>query len=255
MSFSEEPPVGASDADWSVRVIGGALGALLTFGSVAEAADLYRLFGFYWFTEQRLIGMLGIALALAFIAYPVTRGSPRISVPWYDWLVASLGLAAGAYVAVRYPILADEFFFRPVETTIIGTILVLLSVEALRRTTGWSLLSVLLAFMTYALLGHLIPGKLAGRSMEVLELFSFLGVDNTALLGLPLRIISTIVIIFVFMGQLLLRSGGSLFFSDLAAALMGRSRGGAVKMVEIGEETISNETLTRNVSYNKLMCL
>ena len=66
--------------------------------------------------------------------------------------------------------------------------------------------------------------------MEVLELFSFLGVDNTALLGLPLRIISTIVIIFVFMGQLLLRSGGSLFFSDLAAALMGRSRGGAGKM-------------------------
>ena len=204
------------------------LGGLLALVAVAWAGEIpYRL-GFVLYPEQALVAILALGLAMAFLGVSARR--PKAGIPWYDWMAASLGLTAGAYVAVRYPILADEFFFRPVETTIIGTILVLLSVEALRRTTGWSLLSVLLAFMTYALLGHLIPGKLAGRSMEILELFSFLGVDNTALLGLPLRIISTIVIIFVFMGQLLLRSGGSLFFSDLAAALMGRSRGGAGKM-------------------------
>jgi TRAP transporter 4TM/12TM fusion protein len=91
-------------------------------------------------------------------------------------------------------------------------------------------LGVLLLFFAYALFGHLVPGRLAGRSLEVLEMFSFLGIDNVAMLGLPLRIISTIVLIFIFLGQLLLRSGGSAFFSDLASALMGRSRGGAAKI-------------------------
>ena len=204
------------------------LGGLLALVAVARAGELPYRFGFVLYPEQALVVILALGLTLAFLG--VSARGNKAGVPWYDWVAATVALAAGAYVAVRYPVLADEFFFRPVETTIIGTILVLFSVEALRRTTGWSLLSVLLAFMAYGLLGHLIPGKLAGRSMEVLELFSFLGIDNTALLGLPLRIISTIVIIFVFMGQLLLRSGGSLFFSDLAAALMGRSRGGSGKM-------------------------
>jgi TRAP transporter 4TM/12TM fusion protein len=203
-------------------------GGLLALVAVAWAGELpYRL-GFVLYPEQALVVILALGLTMTFLGVSARRKTTAI--PWYDWAAAALGLAAGAYVAVRYPILADEFFFRPLETTVIGTILVVLSVEALRRTTGWSLLSVLLVFMAYGLWGHVIPGKLAGRSMEVLELFSFLGIDNTALLGLPLRIISTIVIIFVFMGQLLLRSGGSQFFSDLAAALMGRSRGGSGKM-------------------------
>ena len=225
---ADKPDDGFEKASSLVGRLNPILGGLLALTAILWAGEVpYRL-GVVLYPEQALVVILALGLAMAFLGVSAQRA--KAGVPWYDWVAASLGLAVGAYVAVRYPILADEFFFRPVETTIIGTILVLLSVEALRRTTGWSLLSVLLAFMTYAILGHLIPGKLAGRSMEVLELFAFLGTDNTALLGLPLRIISTIVIIFVFMGQLLLRSGGSLFFSDLAAALMGRSRGGAGKM-------------------------
>jgi len=225
---TEKPVSGPEHASPLAGRLNPVLGGLLALVAIAWAGEIpYRL-GFVLYPEQALVAILALGLAMAFLG--VSGRRPKAGIPWYDWAAASVGLATGAYVAVRYPILADEFFFRPVETTIIGTILVLLSVEALRRTTGWSLLSVLLAFMAYALFGHLIPGKLAGRSMELLELFSFLGIDNTALLGLPLRIISTIVIIFVFMGQLLLRSGGSLFFSDLAAALMGRSRGGAGKM-------------------------
>jgi TRAP transporter 4TM/12TM fusion protein len=190
--------------------------ALIALGWAGELP--YRL-GFALYNEQVLAAIVALSLALAFLGVAARR--PKGEVPWYDGLASGLGLGAGVYTAIRYPILADEFFFRPVETTILGVILILLVVEALRRTTGWSLLSVLLAFMAYGLMGHLVPG---------MELFAYLGIDNTALLGLPLRIISTIVIIFIFMGQLLLRSGGSLFFGDLAAALMGRSRGGSGKI-------------------------
>ncbi|MDA2933831.1 TRAP transporter fused permease subunit [Acidobacteria bacterium AH-259-D05] len=204
------------------------LSGLIALIALAWAGELPYRFRFALYSEQVLSAILALSLTLVFLGVSVRR--PRGGVPWYDWLASALGLAAGGYMAVRYPVLAREFFFRPVETTVLGVILILLVVEALRRTTGWSLLGVLLLSFTYALFGHLVPGRLSGRSLEVLKMFSFLGIDNVAMLGMPLRVISTIVLIFVFLGQLLLRSGGSAFFSDFASALMGRSRGGAAKI-------------------------
>ena len=225
----DEPGLRATppDSTWAGRMTPYLCG-LITLIVLAWAAELpYRL-GLALYNEQALAALLGLSLSLVFLGVSVLR--PGGSLPWYDWVASALGLAAGGYTAVRYPVLAEEFFFRPLETTVLGLILILLVVEALRRTTGWSLLGVLLLFFAYALFGHLVPGRLAGRSLEVLEMFSFLGIDNVAMLGLPLRVISTMVLIFIFLGQLLLRSGGSAFFSDLASALMGRSRGGAAKI-------------------------
>jgi TRAP-type uncharacterized transport system fused permease subunit len=45
-----------------------------------------------------------------------------------------------------------------------------------------------------------------------------------------MMVASTIVIAFVFFGQLLFASGGSAFFTDIALALMGRYRGGSAKI-------------------------
>ena len=86
------------------------LAGLLALVAVAWAGEVpYRL-GFVLYPEQVLVAILALGLALAFLGVSVR--SPKAGIPWYDWLAASLGLAAGAYVAVRYPILADEFFFK-----------------------------------------------------------------------------------------------------------------------------------------------
>ena len=58
--------------------------------------------------------------------------------------------------------------------------------------------------------------------------------DNNGLLGIILQITVIVIIPFVLMGQLLMRSGGSGFFNDLAIALMGRYRGGPAKMAVVG---------------------
>jgi TRAP transporter 4TM/12TM fusion protein len=50
------------------------------------------------------------------------------------------------------------------------------------------------------------------------------------MLGLPMLVATTIVIAFIFFGQLLFASGGSAFFTDIALALMGRFRGGSAKI-------------------------
>jgi TRAP transporter 4TM/12TM fusion protein len=188
--------------------------------------------GIALFTEQVISAILANALAIIYLNVSLDGGS-RGHLPWYDGIFAALGFGTGWYLFFRYPVLAEEFFYMPVETTIIGAILVLLVTEALRRTAGWGLFFVLMAFFVYGLLGHIVPAPLAGRSLQPSDFFAFLGIDNVAMLGIPLTIISTIVIIFIFFGQVLQQTGGSAFFTDIAAALMGRSRGGSAKIAVV----------------------
>jgi TRAP transporter 4TM/12TM fusion protein len=110
----------------------------------------------------------------------------------------------------------------------------LLTIEATRRTIGWSLVIIVLALAGYVLIGHLVPGQLQTRKVEMGELLAYLNLDNNGLLGIVLQITVIVIIPFVLMGQLLMRSGGSGFFNDLAIALMGRYRGGPAKMAVVG---------------------
>ncbi|MDE0335256.1 MAG: TRAP transporter fused permease subunit, partial [Defluviicoccus sp.] len=87
--------------------------------------------------------------------------------------------------------------------------------------------------LAYAFVGHLAPGMLKGYEQDSYRLIAELGVTNVALLGLPLKIIVLTVVLFIWMGQLLLHTGASEWFTDLAAAIMGRSRGGSAKIAVV----------------------
>ena len=57
--------------------------------------------------------------------------------------------------------------------------------------------------------------------------------DTNGLIGLPMMVTATMVFSFILLGQVLIRSGGSAFFNDLALALVGRTRGGAAKILSL----------------------
>lgn len=213
-----------------MRVIRPALAILLTSGSLAWSVDLYRAVGLVLFPEQFLAGMYGVGLALVFIHYPLIRGSERSSVPFYDIIAAILGLGAGAYVAVEFPRLTEELVNSPMDALVVSTIFLVLGVEGLRRAVGYSLVFIVMFFIVYAIFGHLVPGDLETREVEIAELITYLGLDSSALMGLAMVVATTIVITFIFFGQLLLRSGGSSFFNDISLTLMGRYRGGSAKI-------------------------
>lgn len=215
------------------RITVSTLGFLIAFVGISWAAELPLFLGVVFYTEQFLCTILALALALIFLTVRATRSGSRGSVPWYDAAAALVGFGAALYLAIRYPVLAQQFFYRPTETFTISIILLPLVFEALRRTSGWALPIVLLLFIAYGLFGQFVPGTLRGLSMPFTNLVSFLCVDNVAMLSLPMKIICTVVILFVFLGQLLLQSGGSTWFTDLAAATMGWSRGGAAKIAVV----------------------
>src|SRR6185503_5641199 len=79
------------------------LAAALTLGSLAYSIGLTRSAGLVLFPEQFLAAAYGVCLALLFVSFPATRGTPRALIPWYDWAFAAAGLAVGLYVAVGFP--------------------------------------------------------------------------------------------------------------------------------------------------------
>jgi TRAP transporter 4TM/12TM fusion protein len=211
-----------------------ALAALLILGSIAWSLDLFRAVGLVLFAEQFVAGAYGIGLALTFLRFRARSSARGWAVPWYDWACAALSLAFCAYVTVKFPELTALAGTVTAPLVILSATLTALTVEAVRRTLGWSLVFILLAIAGYVLIGHLVPGELQTRKVELGELLVYLNLDNNGLLGLILQITVIVIIPFVLMGQLLMRSGGSGFFNDFAIALMGRYRGGAAKMAVLG---------------------
>ena len=209
------------------------IGAAITVVAATFAADLHLKLGLYLFSEQGLAFILAMSLAVIFLAVPARRGAARIRVPWFDVMFAVLGFGSATYLAIRYPVLAQQFFYRPAETFAVSVIVIPLTIEALRRTAGWSLVVLLLLFILYALFGDLVPGTLQGRPMEFTKLIPYLGIDKVALFGLSMYICCIVVVMYIFMGQLLIRTGGSEWFTQLAAALMGRTRGGSAKIAVV----------------------
>jgi TRAP transporter 4TM/12TM fusion protein len=203
---------------------------------------LFRKIGVILFAEQFVAACYGIGLALTFLRFRFKKthveetglGGGVTPVPRYDWFFAFLSLATCAYVFARFPILTAMSGQVTFETLSLSIVLTALTVEATRRTIGWSLVIILLAIAGYVLIGHLVPGQLTTRKVELGELLVYLNMDNDGLLGVILQITVIVIVPFVLMGQLLMRSGGSGFFNDLAIALMGRYRGGPAKMAVVG---------------------
>ena len=212
------------------------LAVALTCGVIALSADLFRRVGLALYTEQYLAGLLALVMPLLFLRVPARGGrKPRAApVPWYDILAAIASFVSASYVALRFPVLSEMVSARPWDGLLTAALLVVLFMEGLRRTTGNALTIVTVGFLVLARFGGLLPGELAAKSIPLDRLTYYLVWDSSASLGVPMKIVTTVVVIFVFFGQALFRSGGSSFFTDISMALMGRYRGGPAKIAILG---------------------
>jgi TRAP transporter 4TM/12TM fusion protein len=217
-----------------VKILCLAFGALITIIALSWAIEIPLKLGLEWLDEQAMVACFGLMLVIVYIRYPAGGGKERLSVPWYDVIFALLGGGAACYLLSIYgEIELNPYEMRP-KMFWISLIFLPLTWEALRRTAGMSLTMIFSVFVVYAFVGHFVPGEMfKGVEQEPYRLIAELGTNSASLLGLPLKIIVLTVVLFIWMGQLLLHTGASEWFTDLAAAMMGRSRGGSAKIAVV----------------------
>jgi TRAP transporter 4TM/12TM fusion protein len=226
-----------------------ALAVLLTCAVIAVSADLFRSAGLSLYTEQYLAALLAIALPLIYLHVPAGAGRARTGpVPWYDLLAAAAGFLACVYVVMRFPPLSELVSERPWDGLLVAGLMILLVLEGLRRTTGNALVYTTLGFFILALVAGALPGEFAAKSIPLDRLTYYVLWDSTAILGVPMKIVSTVVVIFVLFGNVLFKSGGAAFFTDISMALMGRHRGGPAKIAILGSSLFG--TISGNVVSN-----
>lgn len=237
----------ASAALWIARLCGTLFVVLAILWTFQVPSQL----GIAVYKEQFLLTCLGLAGAAVFLT--VRFGGARDErAPMYDWAAALLMLATCLYVAWDYGRFLVEAAYRTPEMLVLGAIVVILVMEGLRRVAGRFLTVVVLAFIAYALLAHLVPAPLTGTRSELVPLTIYLAFDTNALLGAPLTVATSIVVLFIFLGQVLFNTGGGEFFTDIASATMGKRRGGSAKISvvasalfgSISGSAISNVTTT-----------
>jgi TRAP transporter 4TM/12TM fusion protein len=122
----------------------------------------------------------------------------------------------------------------PIEGIIGSAILTFLVLEASRRISGWGFVSIILAIAVYVYVSPFLPGDFQTRWVSPERMVVYVGLDVNGMIGSILGVAVLIVIPFTILGQVLARTGGAEFFSDLAMSAMGHFRGGAAKIAVVG---------------------
>ena len=183
-------------------------------------------------TEARALH-LGLALFLAFAAWPAFRRSPRARVPIVDWLLALAGAFAGAYLLLFYNQLAT----RPGQPTtmdiaVAATGIVLL-LEATRRAVGWPMAMLAMLFIAYAMLGPHMPEVLQHKGASLNRLMSHLWLTTEGVYGIALGVSTGAIFVYVLFGTLLDRAGGGNYMMQVSFAALGHLRGGPAKVAVV----------------------
>lgn len=208
----------------------GIAAALIFIIAVAMAVfHLYTAgFGILQAMKQRAVH-ISFAFILVFLLYPMTKKGDKGRIPFYDCLLAALGVSVGIYILANYNQLVLRAGAPTQMDLVMGFLAILLVLEATRRSVGPELPIVAIIFLLYAYLGPYMPGMLAHRGYDLKRIIYQTYLTTEGIFGTPLAVSSTYVFLFILFGAFLDKTGVGRFFIDLAFALTGHMRGGPAK--------------------------
>ena len=188
--------------------------------------------------QQRTIH-LSFALALIFLMFPFRSKEDATQeekvadefrpLGIVDVLLVLLSFFLGVYVFLEWEALSFRTGMPNLLDNLCSVLGLLLVLEATRRTIGWSI--VIMAFIGFAYLafGTHLPSYIAHTGFTFEQVVNFMFFSTEGILGLPLGVSSTVIIVFIIFGSFLLISGAGAFFIDMGLSLFGKYRGGPAK--------------------------
>jgi TRAP transporter 4TM/12TM fusion protein len=212
--------------------LSGSLAAFVT--TVAVVMSLFHLYTAYAIVRPEHLRATHVAfvLLLTFLIFPVARRF-RHRVMWWDWLLAAAGVATTVYLIAG----GDDFFDRSIlpETLdiVFGVTLIILVLEAMRRTTGWVMPIVTAAFLAYAFFGPYLPPPWTHAGYEIPRLVGHMYMTLEGIFGTAIAVSSTLIILFTIFGAFLQFSGAGKFFIDFSFSAMGGKPSGAGRTVTL----------------------
>jgi TRAP transporter 4TM/12TM fusion protein len=219
-----------------------------------------------WIVGAILVGCIGASILRA----DGVGETGATVLDWTLWIVGALAaLAAVPLPRARIIVLIgltllvfgyyeaefDELILRPgawSDTDFwLATVAVVLAVEVARRGLGWWIPVVAITALLYAYYGQYVPGAMSHRGSTIEQIMNYMMYSQEGIFGVMTSVMASYVLIFIYLGAFMERSGMGQFFIDLPLAIAGRSAGGPAKVAVIASSvfgSISGSSLANIVS-------
>ena len=176
---------------------------------------------------------VAMMLVMAFFLYPASGKSSRKTIAWYDYILAIMSIAVAVYIWTDYVNFINRMGMPNTMDVIMGTMLILLVLEASRRISGWPLVMLSLLFLAYGLFGQHMPSIFMHRGYTWAKLVNHAFINTEGIYGTSVNVAASYIFLFILFGAVMNKSGMGQFFNDIALALAGHTKGGPAKVAVI----------------------
>ena len=223
----------------AVNRLSGLTGQAVT--AVAVITSLFHLYaavaGAWPFSDFPIIATqplryahVAFVLVLSFLLFPAAARF-RNRIYWFDVLLGLAGAAILVYAIDGGDDFTDRATMPNKIDVILGVTFMVLLLEATRRTTGWIVPVVAMAFLAYAYFGPYLPQPWTHRGFDIGQIVGQLFITLEGIFGVPVDVSSSLIILFCIYGAFLQHSGAGKFFIDFSLALMGNKANSAGRTV------------------------
>jgi TRAP transporter 4TM/12TM fusion protein len=166
---------------------------------------------------------IAVIAGLAFASYPlVTANGFLTRSKMFDWVLALLAIFTAWYLAENAEAIKTRATRPTADDLVLGAVLILLVLEATRRTVGWILPAITALFLVYCYFGPSVPEPFDHRGFSLNRIVGQNYLTLEGIFSTPMDVAATFIILFTIYGAVLERGGAGKFFIDWAFALFGK---------------------------------
>lgn len=185
---------------------------------------------------QRALALFFL-MPLTFLYFPPSQKTWARKVHWIDIVAIVLSFIVFGWVIINWKALQwRTWYVNPLSTEqiILGTIAILLVIEATRRTFGWFLPILTIIFIFYMMFGWLTPGIFHHNGAPYETVVEHLYLVPEGMFNFLTGILATLLFTFLALGTFLRVSGADKLFLDFCLATAGHRVGGPAKVAIVG---------------------
>jgi len=180
---------------------------------------------------------LTIVLVLIYLTYASStdadRGVRARTASTVDLILGMTALVTGVYLLARWNAIALSGGLTTTLDLIVGSLIILLVLEAARRAVGLFLSIITLSFLLYPFVSPYLGGMFYGRGVRFETVVGFLSLSGQGIYGIPIGVASTYIILFTIFGAFLSEFGAGDFFFALSRSVTRGLRAASAKTAVI----------------------
>jgi TRAP transporter 4TM/12TM fusion protein len=173
---------------------------------------------------------VAFALTLIFLGRLAESGRLRLLEP----ALMVLTVVSVGYVALSAGTIAYQGGIARGNQIVLAVVALVLILEATRRVIGWTLPALVLVMIGYAVLGQYIPGSWGHAGFGLRDVLGYLYLTSDGMWSLPVGVAATYIVVFIVLGQVMMKSGVADLLNSVAMRLAGRIRGGPAQVSVVG---------------------